>query len=108
MDSRDILIATFHRMGMNYVDMTYALARNGFIISLRHLKRQLLRLGLSRRTYADIGDVLMFVKNELKNSGRLHGYRWMWQKCLNHGLNVPRRYIQIIMSAVDPDGSAFR
>lgn len=109
MDRRDTLITCYHRLGMSQSDMLRALACNGYIISERHLRRLFVRLSLSRRKgYAHVADVILFIKNELKESGRLHGYRWMWQKCLLHGYNIPRRYVEIILSTLDPDGTAFR
>ena len=37
---------------------------------------------------ADIGDVALFIYREFNDTGKLHGYRWMNQKCILNGFNV--------------------
>ena len=44
------------------------------------IKRILRSLGLARRNnYSEIGDVIEYVQGQIKKSGMLHGYRWMYQ-----------------------------
>ena len=40
--------------------------------------------------------------------GKLHGYRWMYNKCKLEGLNVCQRDVRIILGVLDPEGCAFR
>ena len=41
-----------------------------------------------KSNYTDIVDVALFVVKELENSGQLHGYWWMHQKCLGTQCSV--------------------
>ena len=36
--------------------------------------------GLTRKVYADLGEVIYFIIYQLKGPGRLHRYRWMHKK----------------------------
>ena len=79
------------------------------IISKATLKRILKRLHLSRKSnYSDIVDVALFVIKELENSGQLHGYRWMHQKCINAGFIVPRDTVHDLLKLLDPAGISIR
>ena len=73
-----------------YSDIAHALALfSGMVISERHVKRILKREGLFRRkNYCDVADIITFVEDQLKGSGRQHGYRWMAQKCLDEWLEM--------------------
>ena len=86
--------------------MLHALAINhGCIVSLRTLQRILRNNDLSRRKhYSDMDDNVQFISRQLLNSGQLHGYRWMYEKCLQAGLRVRKENVHIILSAVDPTG----
>ena len=103
-DRKDWIQAYF-RMGLYYKDIARILAqKHGIIISERHLKRILKDLGLSRRGFSDIGDVILFVKAELDTLGQLHVYRTMYAKCLANDINVRKEDIRIIISLLDPEG----
>ena len=76
-------ISFYFDLGMNYNDMLKSLAvRQGVIISKRHLIRLLKMHGYSRRQYDDLGDEIDFIMQQLKGNGNLHGYRWMYSKCM--------------------------
>lgn len=103
------LVIVFHMLGMSQEDILRALAHHGFVISKRHLRRILKNQNLYRRKeYSDIEEVALFIEHELSSSGRLHGYRWMYYKCLEKGLRVRKEDVRLILSCLDPDGSAFR
>ena len=109
MADRDQLCETLFHLGMSQSDMLYVLATHGYILSQRHLKRILASKSLTRRKhYTDIADVVLYIQRELRQSGRLHGYRWMWEKCLQNGMKVRRDHVQQILALADPDGTAFR
>ena len=73
MDHFDLILFYFH-LGMNYNDILQSLAvKHSVIISKRHLIRLLKMHGLKRKQYADIGQVVDFIKQELEGPGRLHG-----------------------------------
>lgn len=42
--------------------------------------------GLKRRSYADLWEVIDFIVQQIGGQGRLHGYRWMYSKCLVNGI----------------------
>jgi hypothetical protein len=109
MDEREHLVAIYFDIGMSQLEILAALATHGYIISLRHLKRILSSMSLTRRKhYTDIAEVVTFIQKELSGSGKLHGYRWMWQKCVDNGINVRRNDVQHILSILDPEGTQFR
>ena len=78
-------------------------------MSLRHLKRLLRELGLFRRkNYRDIRDVVDFIHEQIQTSGKLHGYRWMHEKCLLHHLHYKVGDVHIILAVLNPEGNAQR
>jgi hypothetical protein len=104
MEHRNELIRSYYLLGLNYKDIATVLAlKHRVIISERQLKRILKDLGLSRRIFSDIGDVLLFVKREMETSGQLHGYRWMHAKCLTNGIQVRKEDIRLILSVLYPE-----
>ena len=79
---------------MNYNDILKSLAvRQGVILSKKHLIRLLKMHGYSRRQYDDLGDEIDFIMQQLKGNGNLHGYRWMYSKCMKHGIRANYNYI---------------
>ena len=92
-NERDAIISIYFQMGLIYSDIVRALSTyHQLVMSERHLKRILRSIGLFRRKqYSDIGDVINFVEQQLTQSGKLHGYRWMAQKCKGNGQNLHRR-----------------
>jgi hypothetical protein len=53
-------------------------------------------------------DIVNFIDKQLKESGKLHGYRWMAQKCLVNGLKFTQEEVRIILCTLDPEGSQQR
>ena len=90
---RDVYIERYFNLGMDYAEILMLLvAAHGIQLSLRQLKRILLRKGLRRRkNHSDPEVIVAAVEQELKKSGSLLGYRQMHQKLrLDHGLVVSR------------------
>ena len=109
MDLRDNLIQFFFSIGMTHADIASSLAVCGFIISTRHLRRILKKLNLyRRRDYSDVNSVIDYIRNEINSSGSLHGYRWMYTKCMNAGYHVRKEDVRVIIACLDPTGTAFR
>ncbi len=104
------LIKFYFNLGLCYEDIVFTLStKHGIILSLRHFKRILKRKGLFRRSnYADLGDTVKYLRRELGGSGSLHGYRWMYQKCLDNGLQVRKEEIRHLLSILDPEGTVHR
>ncbi len=103
------LISFYFITGMNYNDILKSLAvRHGVVISKRHLIRLLKMHGLKRRSYADLGEVIDFIVHQLEGPGRLHGYRWLYSKCLANGIRAKKEDVRLILAALDPDTSAMR
>ena len=107
---RDDLIRLYFQLGLSYRDIASALALNDdIILSERHIKRLLRDMGLSRRSsYSAVAGVIGFVQEQLQGSGKLHGYRWIHQKCLDHGLKFRKEDVRLIMGVLDPQGAAQR
>ena len=106
---RNDLIKFFFNMGLSQKDILFALADFGIILSQRHLRRVLKEMDLFRRKfYTDISEVVYFIDKQLKTSGKLHGYRWMHQKCELEGIKVRKEDVRLILSALDPAGCELR
>lgn len=58
--------------------------------------------------YSDMIDVAVFIEEELSKSGQLHGYCWMYQKCIQSGFIFRKEDIRHILSILDPKGVALR
>ncbi|XP_038133904.1 uncharacterized protein LOC119778637 [Cyprinodon tularosa] len=100
----------YFSIGLTYKDIKSVLGcRHGFDISERHLKRLLRARGLSRRKeYSDLAVLVEFISNELQFSGQLHGYRWMYAKCREHGLLVKKEDVRLVLKELDPRGVSLR
>ena len=79
---RDDLIERYFQLGLQYWEiLAFLLLSHGIVLSLRQLKRILARRGLRRRNNtSDVDTVLKAVETELNGSGRIVGYRGMWQR----------------------------
>ena len=85
---RDTAVALYFRMGLNYREIMCALAANHRIIislSSQHLFR--------RKYYTDVLDIARFVSDQPRESGGLHGYRWMHLKCRQAGFVTTRQVV---------------
>lgn len=103
-----LLVDLFHK-GLKYWQMQYILKNDfNFSISLRHLKRLLKDLGLQRRNFSDIDTVINFIQKELNESGQLHGYRMMSQRCRENDLRVRLNDVRVILRNLDPEGVFLR
>ena len=60
-----------------------------------------------RKEYTDLRTVIHFVESDVESNGS-HGYRWMYNKCVLHGLKVTRESIRHILKLVDPRGVEMR
>lgn len=107
---RSYFIYNYFKLGFNYDDINLLLASQHDIhISKRQLKRLLNKMGLyRRRKYTDIEVVAHFLETEMRNSGQLHGYRWMHLKCVQQGLVVAKEKVRSLMSILDPNGVDIR
>ncbi|KAI7801287.1 hypothetical protein IRJ41_003539 [Triplophysa rosa] len=102
-------ITFFFNLGMSYKDIVRSLALiHGKVISERTLKRLLKSNGLCRRKYADLNEIIGFIIDQLNGPGRLHGYRWMHTKCLEHGIRARKEDVRIILKELDPESSLLR
>ena len=108
MCDRNDLVYYLFNLGMSQPEILAALAQRGYIVSQRHLRRILSSLSLKRRSSYDISDVIRFIQGQISSSGMLHGYRWMWEKCKEHGYNVPKNDVRIILAELDPSAVSFR
>ncbi|KAL3855944.1 hypothetical protein ACJMK2_015141 [Sinanodonta woodiana] len=104
------LIELYFYMGFTYDEIAMILSiKHNMTISVRHLKRKLHELNLIRRKgYSDLDTVLSFIEYQLTTSGQMHGYRWMYQKCLLYGLKVKKEDITLMLRMLDPQGVKLR
>lgn len=103
-------IDVYFTLGFSYTEIQALLSqRHNIVISFRHLKRLINGMSLYRRKYyTDLVEVVDFLHMQLQTSGKLHGYRWMHQKCLQNGLVVQKEKIRELLKILDPDGVAIR
>ncbi|XP_036006071.1 uncharacterized protein LOC118566787 [Fundulus heteroclitus] len=100
----------YFELGLEYKHIKSVLdSRHGFSISERHLKRVFRARGLIRRkSFSDLAVLVEFINNQLQSSGQLHGYRWMYAKCREHGLRVRKEDVRFVLKELDPQGVALR
>lgn len=109
MEQREILISELFATGLKYWEIQTILNReHGISMSIRHVKRLLRGMGLKRRHFTDMDSVIIFIQNELRESGQLHGYRMMAARCREHGINVRTNDVRIILRHLDPVGVSMR
>ena len=109
--SRDEVIESYFHLGFTAQEILLFLANvHCMYISLRHLKRILSRLGCRRHRFqSDLDEVVDEVQQEIKGSGRLLGYRVMYQRLLNyHRLVSTREVVRHILRVFDPEGAKHR
>jgi hypothetical protein len=85
------------------------LCSHSIILSLRHLKRLLRKLGLRRRLQdngeSPAADIIAAILCEVNGSGKCLGYRSMWRRLLQeYKLNVKRDTVLELMWLIDPEG----
>lgn len=102
----DNLVGLYFKLGLNYGEILAILAfKHDTIVSMRTLKRILKRLALYRRkNFSDVYEVAAFIEEQLGKSGRLHGYRWMHTKCIQHGYVIPKEHVRALLGILDPSG----
>jgi len=105
-ESRDNIIIAYFSAGLPYIEILHFLnLYHGIQLSTRQLNRILRRLGLYRRgNRSNINDVMLFVQAQLNGSASCQGYRTIHQVLQNHGFNVNRESIRMILSTLDPEG----
>ena len=76
---RDELVVVYFELDFKQKEILFCLAQwHGIILSSRTLKRVLKRYRLYRRNYkTDLLEVVFFIEKELRECGKLHGYRRM-------------------------------
>ena len=95
MSEMDELIRNYFNLDLTCKSISAALLLNdGVVISSRQIKWILQRFNLHRRDgYSDLRDVRLFIIDQLRASGQLHEYRWMFKKCKANGLVVKKEDI---------------
>ncbi len=77
-------------------------SRLGLHLSERHLKRI-----LSARGHWRSWSWLNILATNC-STGQLHGYRWMYTKCREHGLCVRKEDVRLVLKELDPRGVSLR
>ncbi|KAK0134211.1 hypothetical protein N1851_030223 [Merluccius polli] len=93
-------LATFTENVCAYIHESDAIKKNHCRLPVKHR--------LNRRQYADLGEVIDFIMQQLEGPGRLHGYRWMYSKCLENGICAKKEDVRLILAALDPHSSDMR
>lgn len=110
MAERHSLIASYFRMGLNNDEICAALlCSHNIDISLSTVKRCLSALQLFRRkNYSCDIELVIFLYNELQESGQMHGYKWMHLKCIQGGFTATQDTVRQLLYLLDPDGVSVR
>jgi len=107
-DSLKLLVESYFNLGLSYRNIVSTLKlRNNVYVTERHLKRLLRSYGLRRHVCSDdvdTGQIADFIEAQLNESGRLHGYRWMYCKCQLAGFQVTREIVRQLCKHFDPLG----
>ena len=105
-DHRQDLIGHYFAQGFSNLELLVALElSHGINISQRQLKRDLQHMNLYRRKHQTAEeDIINFLQMQIASSGHLHGYRWMHQKCVLHGITASLETIRILLKQLDPRG----
>ncbi|CAC5403727.1 unnamed protein product [Mytilus coruscus] len=73
------------------------------------VKRILKKLRLFRRKhYTPLKNVVAFIKDNIKGSGRLHGYCWRFMKCRQGGFTLQKENVRIKIQIINPEGVEMR
>ena len=110
MTDRERLVSSYFMLGLPYEDILAILATNhDVVISIRTLHRILRSLSCYRRLHASpLPSIVEFIQLLLRQSGALHGYRWLHQRCIQEGFVISRDDVRVLLSILDPTGVAFR
>ena len=107
---RHELVQQYFSLGYTYKEIIVSLlCSHGIVLSLRHLKRLLRSMGLTRRFErtgeSPVADIITAIIHELNGSGKCLGYRAMWRRLLQeHQLHIKRDTVLELMWLIDPQG----
>lgn len=59
---------------------------------------------ISQKKMYRYNTVFEFLQEQVKDSGQLHGYRWMHLRCLRNGFTITRETVRLALRLVDPHG----
>ena len=108
-DTRNSVILTYCEAGLNNKEIVDVLRRlHRVCLSERQVRRLLAKKQIRRRQFSSLEEVSGFVANELKGSGRLLGYRAMFEKCKLEGFSVRKEDVRIILQELDYEGVSAR
>ena len=107
---RDIIEQYFH-LGYKY-DVIGSLmrSRHDLCMDVRTLKRRLAKYKLSRNeSWRNEEEVKNIIKEEMRGSGCLAGYRKMWHLLkIKYNVHVPRNMVAKLLHDLDPEASSLR
>lgn len=105
----DIAIKYYFYMGLQQSEIMLFLLQRNINVSSATLKRHLKRLNLYRRkNYSSIESVIDFLERHILSSDRLHGYKWIYRKCLHSGLITKQETVRHLLNIIDPVGVSLR
>ncbi len=106
--SRATLIRAYFNQQYTYKEIVASLANlHSIILTVRHLKRILKKMGLRRKVPHDnnlLQTALDAISIELTGSGKCLGYRAMWKRLQKAGICIPKHVVRHALTILDPDG----
>ena len=107
---REIIEHYFH-LGYKYdVIVSFMRSRHDICMDVRTLKRRLASYKLSRNeSWRNEEEVKNLIKEEMRGSGCLAGYRKMWHLLkIKNNVHVPRNMVAKLLRDLDPEASSLR
>ena len=93
----DALIRKYFNLGHSNKEIRLLLQKKGYFVSGTTIKRRLRLMQLFRRkNYSPLGEVIDFVKDEIKGSGKNLGYKSMHLRCIQNNFTVTQNTIRHI------------
>lgn len=62
----------------------------------------------TRYCKSDILQIALFMLEQCEGHGQMHGYRWMYLKCLDRGFVVDQETVRGLLQSIDPEGVEYR
>ena len=104
--TRNEIIKNYFSKGLSYKEIRCLLVKcHNIFVSQCNLKRLINGMGFYRKlNFSDENEVRAFINMQLDSSCHLHGYRWMFQKCVQHGLVTTQHKVRRLLRLLDPKG----
>lgn len=92
-------------MSLSGLIENYLSLKHNIKISFHTLNRRLKELDFSRQIdYTPINIVSRYLEVCIQDSNPLHGYKWVYRKCISNEFVVQHETVRSILKIIDPEG----